>query len=99
MTLLDVLAADETPAPAPPTGIVDPGSGIAPPGSAGLVTIVNWVAWVAVTLCVVAVIVAGIGMLFAGRRGEGGEQASKLGWVLAGSIVIGGASALVGAIV
>jgi hypothetical protein len=79
--------------------VVDPGEGVAPPGSEGLVTIVNWVAWVAVTLCVVAVMVAGIGMLFASRRGEGGEQASKLGWVLAGSIVIGGASALVGAVV
>ena len=79
--------------------VLDPGEGVAPPGSEGLVTIVNWVAWVAVALCVVGVIVAGIGMLFAGRRGEGGEQASKLGWVLAGSIVIGGASALVGAVV
>ena len=85
---LDVLAA-----------VINPGQGTAPPGSAGVVTIVNWVAWIAVTLCVVGVIVAGIGMLFAGRRGEGGEHAAKLGWVLAGAIVIGGASALVGAVV
>ena len=79
--------------------VIDPGEGQAPPGFEGAVTIINWIAWVAVALCVVAVIVAGIGMLFAGRRGEGGEQAAKLGWVLAGSIVIGGASALVGAVV
>jgi type IV secretory pathway VirB2 component (pilin) len=79
--------------------VLDPGEGQAPPGSENVVTIVNWIAWVAVVLCVIGVIVAGIGMLFAGRRGEGGEQASKLGWVLAGSIVIGGASALVGAVV
>ncbi|GAB4082766.1 hypothetical protein GCU67_20290 [Modestobacter muralis] len=79
--------------------VIDPGEGTAPPGSEGLVTIVNWVAWVAVGLCVVGVICAGVGMLFAGRRGEGGEQAVKLGWVMAGSIVIGGAAGLVGALV
>jgi type IV secretory pathway VirB2 component (pilin) len=79
--------------------VLDPGEGVAPPGSEGFVTIVNWVAWIAVGLCVVGVILAGIGMLFAGRRGEGGEHAAKLGWVLGGSIVIGGASALVGAVV
>jgi hypothetical protein len=28
--------------------VLDPGEGVAPPGSEGLVTIVNWVAWVAV---------------------------------------------------
>jgi hypothetical protein len=30
------------------------------------------------------------------RRGEGGEHAARLGWVLAACIVIGSASALVG---
>jgi len=79
--------------------VIDPGQGTAPPGSQGVVTIVSWVAWVAVALCVVGVIAAGVGMLFAGRRGEGGEHVKTLGYVLAGSIVIGGASALVGALV
>ena len=79
--------------------VIDPGQGTAPPGSQGVVTIVSWVAWVAVALCVVGVIAAGVGMLFAGRRGDGGEHVKTLGYVLAGSIVIGGASALVGALV
>ena len=79
--------------------VIDPGQGTAPPGSEGVVTIVSWVAWIAVALCVVGVIAAGVGMLFAGRRGEGGEHVKTLGYVLAGSIVIGGASALVGALV
>lgn len=79
--------------------VIDPGEGIAPPGSEGFVTIVSWVAYIAVGLCVVGVIAAGIGMLFAGRRGEGGEQAAKLGWVMGGSVVIGSASLLVAALI
>jgi hypothetical protein len=57
------------------------------------------VAYIALGVCVLGVIIAGASMAISHRRGEGGEQASRLGWVLAGSIVIGSASGLVAALV
>lgn len=69
-----------------------------PPGTGGIQTIIGWVAWVATALGVVGIIVVGITMLFQNRRGEGGEAAGKLGWVLAGLVVITAASAIVGAL-
>jgi hypothetical protein len=80
-------------------GVPDPGAGVAPPGSEGFLTILRWVAYIALGICVLGVIVAGASMAISHRRGEGGEQASRLGWVLAGSIVIGSASGLVAALV
>lgn len=79
--------------------VPDPGQGVAPPGSEGFLTIIRWAAWIAFGICVLGVIVAGGAMAIQSRRGEGGEHASRLGWTLAGCIVIGSASALVGAVV
>lgn len=79
--------------------IPDPGAGTAPPGSEGFLSILSWVAWIAFGICVLGVIVAGAAMALGNRRGEGGEHAQRLGWVLAGAIVIGSASGLVGALV
>lgn len=78
--------------------VPDPGAGIAPPGAEKVTTIVSWVAWVAFALCVVGVIFAGAMMAVGRSRGDGGEHASRLGWTFAGCIVIGTASALVGAL-
>ena len=62
-------------------------------------TVVSWVTTIAIAVCVLGVIVAGAMMAIGQRRGEGGEHAARLGWVLAGCIVIGTASALVNTIV
>ncbi|GAB3827492.1 TrbC/VirB2 family protein [Kribbella italica] len=62
-------------------------------------TVVDWVTTVAITICILGVVIAGAMMAIGQRRGEGGEHAARLGWVLAGCIVIGAASALVKAIV
>lgn len=80
-------------------GIPNPGKGTAPPGSAGVTKILSWAAWLAVAICVVGVLVAGGKMAIEHRRGGGGESVASLGWVLGGCIVIGSASALVGALV
>lgn len=88
LLVADVLAA-----------VPDPGAGQAPPGSEGFTTILGWAAWIAFGVCVLGVIVAGGAMALGNRRGEGGEHASRLGWVLAGCIVIGSASGFVGALV
>ncbi|MGL5858161.1 MAG: hypothetical protein ACRC35_07125 [Angustibacter sp.] len=81
------------------TSVPNPGNGEAPPGSDGFVTILKWAAWLAFGICVLGVIVAGAMMALANRRGEGGEHMSRLGWVFGGCIIIGSASALVGALV
>lgn len=77
-------------------GIPDPGQGEAPPGSEGFLTILRWIAWVVFGLAVVGVLVTAGMMMVNNRRGQGGEHAAALGWVFAGCIVAGSASALVG---
>ncbi|HET6295339.1 MAG TPA: TrbC/VirB2 family protein [Kribbella sp.] len=62
-------------------------------------TLVSWVTTIAISICILGVIIAGAMMAIGQRRGEGGEHAARLGWVLAGCIVIGTASALVNTIV
>lgn len=62
-------------------------------------TVVSWVTTIAISICVLGVIIAGAMMAIGQRRGEGGEHAARLGWVLAGCIVIGTASAFVNALV
>jgi hypothetical protein len=79
--------------------VINPGQGQAPPGSGGVTTIVGWAAWVAVAVCVVGVLIAGISMAIEHRRGGGGESVAKLGWVMGACVVIGSASGLVTALV
>jgi type IV secretory pathway VirB2 component (pilin) len=74
----------------------DPGTGEAPPGSEKLNLVIRWVTWIAFTICILGIVIAGAMMAVGQRRGEGGEHAARLGWVLAACIVIGSASALVG---
>ncbi|GAB2638244.1 conjugal transfer protein TrbC [Kribbella swartbergensis] len=76
--------------------IDDPGAGEAPPGSEKLNLVIRWVTWIAFSICVLGIIIAGAMMAVGQRRGEGGEHAARLGWVLAACIVIGSASALIG---
>jgi hypothetical protein len=80
-------------------GVPDPGQGEAPPGSESFLVILRWAAWVAFGICVLGVIAAGARMAIANQRGEGGEHMTRLGWVFAGSIVVGSAAALVGALI
>ena len=79
-------------------GVPNPGNGEPPPGSAGFLRIMRWAAWIAFGICVLGVILAGAMMAVASRRGEGQEHGARLMWVLAGCIVIGSASGLVGAL-
>ena len=81
-----------------PLEVPDPGKGEAPPGSDGLITILRWVFYIASAMCVLGVLIAGGMMAVSVQRGSGGEHVSRLGWALGGCIVIGSASALVGAL-
>ena len=69
---------------------------VQPPGTEGLISIMGWVKWVALAICVIGLIVAGAMMAVQSRRGEGGEHAGKIGMALGGVIVISAAGALVG---
>jgi hypothetical protein len=82
-----------------PTGVLDPGEGVPPPGAEGIVTMVQWVAWVVLALCVVGILMIGGRMALAHRRGEAAEHAAGLAMVLGGALLVGSASALVAALV
>jgi len=77
------------------TAVPDP-SPIQPPGTQGLTSIMGWVKWVALAICIIGLIVAGAMMAIQSRRGEGGEHAGKIGMALGGVIVISAAGSLVG---
>jgi hypothetical protein len=56
--------------------------------------VLDWVKWIAYGVCTLGILIAGGMMAVGQRRGEGGEHAARLGWVLAACIVIGAATAL-----
>ena len=60
--------------------------------------VVTWVQTIAYIICGLGIIIAGGMMAVGQRRGEGGEHAARLGWVLAACIVIGAANGLVTAL-
>jgi len=87
MTLLTAaLAAVPNPAPA------------APPGMEGLTVVLSWAGWIVLVLCVLGVLITAGMMAVASRRGEGGEHAGRLGFVLVATVLVGAAGGLVGAL-
>ncbi|GAB2718005.1 hypothetical protein [Kitasatospora kifunensis] len=86
------ILADNAPTNAP----FNPGTGAAPPGFDKLQTIVGWVAWGVTLACVVGILVSAGKMALNHRRGEAGEHATGLAWVLGASILVGVASSIVG---
>ncbi|MFD8756053.1 hypothetical protein ACFV0O_34515 [Kitasatospora sp. NPDC059577] len=90
------ILADNTPAP---KFDVDPGTGSAPPGAEKLKTVLQWVAWVVFALCVCGILLTAGKMAVSHSRGQGGEHASSLAWVLAACILGGAASGLVGMLI
>jgi hypothetical protein len=81
-------------------GVPDPGQGLAPPGSAQLLTILKYLSWGVSLACVAGVLIVAAKMAVAhGRGGGGGEHAASLGWVLGAAVIAGSASALIGAVI
>ncbi len=79
--------------------VPNPGQGIAPPGSAKLLTILRWGAWGVFGICVLGVLLSGARMAIDRQGGGGhGEHGTTLGWTLVGCVVAGSASAIVGAL-
>ena len=81
------------------TEIPNPGMGEAPPGAEGLLTILKWIAWVVFGLAVAGILITAGAMMINNKRGQGGEHAAALGWVLAGCALASSASAVVGLLV
>ncbi len=77
-------------------GVPSVGTGTTPPFGPDLLTILQWIAWVATSACVLGVLMVAATMAIRHQRGEGGQHIAGLGWVLAGCILIGTATALVG---
>jgi hypothetical protein len=75
--------------------LIDPNN---PPGMDKLKGVINWVKIIAYLICGLGIIIAGAMMAIGQRRGEGGEHAARLGWVLAACIIIGSATAFVDAL-
>jgi hypothetical protein len=93
VTLAGLLAAGAWAGPA--AAEVGAPSPTRPPGTDGLNTLLNWGMWLVSFAGIVGVLVAAGSMMLAHRRGEGGEQASRLGWVLAGCCVAAAAAPIV----
>lgn len=74
-------------------------TGIQPPGTEGLSTILGWVAWGVTFVCVVGVFLVAGKMAISHRRGEGGESVGQLGWVMGACILGASATSLVNVLV
>ncbi|MEJ5913774.1 hypothetical protein [Pseudokineococcus sp. 1T1Z-3] len=70
----------------------------APPGMEGLTTVISWAGWIVLVLCVIGVLITAGLMAVSNRRGEGGEHAGRLGFVLVATVLVGAAGGLVGAL-
>lgn len=79
----------------PAAADITPPTPTRPPGTEGLTTLLNWGMWLVTFAGIVGVFIAAGSMMLSHRRGEGGEQASKLGWVLGGCCVAAAAGPVV----
>jgi hypothetical protein len=72
-----------------------PLAGTAPPGVGDDVTLViAWVKWIVFAVVGMVFVIAGGMIAFGALRGEGSQHTSRLGWIMLGCSVIGGATLL-----
>jgi hypothetical protein len=79
----------------PAAADITPPTPTRPPGTEGLTTLLNWGMWIVTFAGIVGVLIAAGSMMISHRRGEGGEQAAKLGWVMGGCCVAAAAGPIV----
>ena len=82
------------PSPVLTNGTGQAGGGT-PPGSAGVTTILGYVMWIALVICVLSIIAIGAMLAVRIRRGDGEQLLGRLGIVLAAVILISGGTGLV----
>ncbi len=69
-----------------------------PPGTQGVITIINYVAWGAFTACLVGFIAAAATMAWKHHRGEEAASMKGLGFALLGTVLIGAATGIVASV-
>jgi len=69
-----------------------------PPGTQGILTVVNYVAWGAFAVCLVGFVIAAASMAVKHHRGEEMGAMKGLGMSLLGTVLIGAAGAIVGSV-
>ena len=65
----------------------------------GLITVMGWVKWLAIAVCVGSLMVVGAQMALRARHGEGERIMGRMQWVLAGTVIISAGVAVVTAAV
>lgn len=68
-------------------------------GAEGFTTILGWVVWIALAICIMSLIAAGAMLTASHRRGESAAHLGRLGTILAAVILISGASSIIAAII
>ncbi|WP_255248552.1 hypothetical protein [Glutamicibacter sp. BW80] len=68
--------------------IPDPGA-TKPPGMGGVTTIIGWLKWIGFAVAGAAMVVAGILISVAFKRGEGHDVLPKILWPCLGAVVVG----------
>ncbi|NAZ84562.1 hypothetical protein [Kineococcus indalonis] len=69
-----------------------------PPGTENISTIIGWIGWIVLAICVIGVLIIAGTLAVRNSRGEGVENASRLGWVLGAAVIVGAAGGIVGAV-
>lgn len=72
---------------------------VQPPGTAGLLTVLGWAAWIVTLACIGGIFAVAGKMAFAHRRGEGSEAVGQLGWVMGACVLIAAAGPIVNLLV
>lgn len=85
------------PSPVLTSGTGDAGGGT-PPGSTDVTTILGYVQWIALVICVMSIIAVGAMLAIRLRRGDGGQLLGRLGIVLGAVILISAGTTVVAAL-
>jgi hypothetical protein len=78
--------------------VPNPGLGVQPPGTGGLLTILRWLAYGVSLCCVGGILYVAGKMALQHQRGEAGQHMGALALVLLACVLAGAASAIVGAL-
>jgi hypothetical protein len=82
-----------------PLAAIPTPTAVQPPGTEGLLTVLNWVTWIVTAACVFGVLVVAGMMAVSHRRGQGSEAVGNLGWVMGGCVLAASASQLVNVLI
>lgn len=72
---------------------------VQPPGTAGLLTVLGWGAWIVTLVCIAGIFAVAAKMAFSHRRGEGSEAVGQLGWVMGACVLIAAAGPIVNVLI